>query len=183
MCYINGPIYLSASSKGKIDESTTMNIKVNINFPSYYEGNYDSQKNSLESRLEDLFFHNILVDRYLKTKLEVNIDILEFSIDIMPYAIMATTLALTDASIEQKGVLTSCNVVLVNGEVVVDPTSTEELSADYKLIFGSIVDLQENNLYIQTGRTDEESMKKVGISLNLRLLRLRLKCVRHIKAF
>jgi ribonuclease PH len=163
MCYINGPIYLSASSKGKIDESNSMNIKVNINFPSYYETNFENLKNSLESKLEDLFFHNIITERYLKTKLEINIDIFEFNSDITPYAVMATTLALTSANIEQKGILTACNVITVNNNILIDPTFDEEKLADYKLVFGSIVDLQENNLFLQTGRTDEDSLKKVTI--------------------
>jgi ribonuclease PH len=138
-----------------------MNIKVSVNFPTYYENNYDTIKNNLESKLEDLFFHNILTDRYLKTKLEINIDVFEFNSDITPYAIMATTLALSYANIEQKGILTACNVICKENNIIVDPTNDEESLSEYKLVFGSIVDLQENNLFIQTGRVDEENMKKV----------------------
>jgi ribonuclease PH len=139
-----------------------MNIKVNINFPAYYEENYDNMKNSLETKMEDLFFHNILTERYQKTKLEINIDILEFECEVTHYAIMAATLALTLANIEQKGILTACNLVCSeDGNILVDPTVEEERLVGYKLVFGSIIELQENNLYIQSGRLDDVNHKNV----------------------
>ncbi len=161
LCYINGPIFLSIASKTKSDESNSMNIKVNLNLPLYYECNFDNMKNEIETKLEDLFFHNIIIDRYMKTKLIINIDVYEFGCDILPYAIMAITLALTNANIEQKGIICSANIINVDGNIIVDPTLEEEKSANFKLTFGSIVDLQENNLFIQNGAIDDINLKKV----------------------
>jgi ribonuclease PH len=170
------------ASKSRSDESNSMNVKVNVNFPSYYERNFENEKNTIESKLEDLFLNNILVERYAKTKLIINIDVFEFNCDITPYAIMAISMALTHANIEQKGIICSANIVSIEEKIVVDPTLEEEKYANYKLVFGSNVGLQENNLFLQTGSIDESNLKKVLI-FNIRLLLLLLKCVRLIKPF
>jgi ribonuclease PH len=149
------------ASRSRSDESNSMNIKVNVNFPSYYEHNFENDKNTIESKLEDLFYNNILVERYAKTKIIINIDVFEFNCDITPYSIMAISMALTNANIEQKGIICSANIVSIEDKIIVDPTFEEERIANYKLVFGSNVGLQENNLFLQTGSIDEGNLKKV----------------------
>lgn len=143
-----------------------MNLKVNVNFPTYYTDeninmNHEVYKNSLEMQLEDLFSHNILTEKYARTKLTINIDLFEFSCDILPFALMATTLALNEAAIEQKGILTCSNLALINDQIIVDPTLEEEKNSSFKLVFGSIIDLQETNLFLQNGTTNEDKFKKM----------------------
>jgi ribonuclease PH len=167
MCYIDGPIYLTGMMKSKNEDNVKMNITVKINFPSYYENdtdkisNQNNYKNTLESQLEDLFIHNIITERYSRTKLNINLDIYEFNCDIISYAVMAISFALTAASVEQKGILTCANIITVGDNIIVDPTFKEEKLADFKLVFGCIVDLQENNLFLQNGSIDDNLLKKV----------------------
>jgi ribonuclease PH len=159
---LNGPIYQTQISKTKSDDASKMNVKVNIIIPSYYNNmNHSCNKNTIETQLEDLFSRNIFVEKYARTKLIINVEIFEFSCDILPYATMAITLALNDANIEQKGLITCSNVIYKNDMIIVDPTYEEEKNSEFKLTFGSIIDLQENNLFLQNGYLEEPEFKKV----------------------
>jgi ribonuclease PH len=162
LCSINGPIFLSTISKSKAEDASKMSVSVKVTIPSYYsDKNLSSMKNTLEMQLEDLFTRNIFTEKYARTKLVINVEVFEFSCDITPFAAMAITLALNDANIEQKGLITCANVIYKNSSVIVDPTIEEEQSADLKLTFGCIMDLQENNLFIQNGWIEEMEFKKV----------------------
>lgn len=163
LCYIDGPIYQTGNfNKAKTEDSNKMDVQVKINIPSYYK-NVLNNFNNLEKQLENLFEHNILLDKYARTKLQINIDVYEYSCDILSFCVMAISLALTYANIEQKGIVTCANIITKDGEIIVDPTLKEEESADFKLNFGCIVDLHENNLFLQKGTVDEEILKKVNI--------------------
>jgi len=159
LCSVNGPAYLSSISKSKNDDANKMNINVRLAFPSYLEPVLN--KNSIEMLLEDLFSQNILVDKYPRTKLNIKLDVLEYKCDILPFAVMAISLALVYANIEQKGISTCANIIVKNGEVIVDPTQDEEIGAEFKLTFGSLVDFQENNIFIQNGSVENNSFKIV----------------------
>lgn len=169
LCSVQGPIYLSTVSKNKSDDASKMNLNVKVSIPSYYNGQeIASKKNSLEIQLEELFSKNVFLDKYPRTKLLVNIEVFEFSCEILPYAIMATTLALNDANIEQKGLITCAHIIIKENQLIVDPTNEEERNAEFKLIFGCVSDLQENNLFIQNGWTEEKEFKSaVGTCIKI----------------
>lgn len=165
LCYVNGPIYLTGYARAKNDDGK-MDLEVSVNYPSYYETNslnIKSSKNTLESQISDLFIHNIIIDKYARTKVQIVIDVYEASVDITSFAVMATSLALTLANIEQKGIITCANIVTIGDTIIVDPLLDEEQRADFKFVFGSIVDLQENNLFLQFGFISEDLFKKVKI--------------------
>jgi ribonuclease PH len=159
LCSVNGPVYLSSISKSKTDDANKMNINVSLVFPSYLEP--APNKNSIEMLLEELFSQNILVDKYPRTKLNIKLDVFEYKCDILPFAVMAISLALVYANIEQKGLSTCANMIVKNGEIIVDPTTDEENGAEFKLTFGSLVDFQENNIFIQNGSVENNVFKKV----------------------
>ena len=124
---INGPLYLSTISKSKTDDASKMNLSVKLQIPSYYsDTNLPLNKNSIETRLEDLFTRNIFLEKYARTKLVINVEVFEFSCDILPFAIMGITLALNDANIEQKGLITCANIIYNKEKIIVDPTFEEE---------------------------------------------------------
>jgi ribonuclease PH len=159
LCSINGPIYISTISKAKSDDANKMNVNVNLVFPSYLDSL--PNKNSLEMLLEDLFSQNILVEKYPRTKLNIKVEVFEYNCNILPFAVMAVSLGLAYANIEQKGLSTCSNIIVKNGEIFVDPTTDEENEAEFKLNFGSLVDFQENNIFIQSGNIETNLFKKV----------------------
>lgn len=170
ICAVNGPFYQTNISKNKMEDAGKMNVIVNVLIPSYYNDiPTPCNKNTLESQLEDLFSKNIFVEKYSRTKLVINIEIFEFSCDILPFAVMAISLALNDANIEQKGLITCASVMYRNKTIVADPTFEEQKNADSKITFGCIMDLQENNLYIQNGQIEDEGeyKKVVGTAIKM----------------
>jgi len=169
LCSVNGPIYLTNIPKSKSDDASKMNVEVKLHVPSYYlDQHLPMNRNLIETQLEDLFSRNILVEKYARTKLIINLEIFEISCDILPYAIMGICLALNDANVEQKGIITCSNVVISNGNLLVDPTFEEEKMADFKLIFGCNMDYQENNVFLQKGNLEEAEYKKVlGTSIKI----------------
>lgn len=165
LCSLIGPVYMSSGTK-KGEDMNKMNVKVNINIPSYL--NIGINKNSTELQLESLISQNIIAEKYFKTRIQINLDIYECNCDILPYAVMAVSLALNDANIEQKGIITCTKLVVNEGSIIVDPTISEEKQSELKLTFGCIVDLQENNLFIQQGTVDDDTFKKViGSAINI----------------
>jgi ribonuclease PH len=144
-------------------------LEVNVKFPSYLSKNslvknYVLQKSNIENNIENLFKNIILADRYARNKIIINIEVIEINCDLLPFATLGISLALNEANIEQKGICTSANIIKKNNELIIDPTLEEELSAEFKLNWGCLCDLEENSLFIQKGIADEETLKKVKYS-------------------
>ncbi len=169
LCSVNGPIYLSTLPKGKCDDASKMNVVVKVSIPAYYTHlDISTKKNTLEIQLEELFSRNIFLEKYARTKLLISIEVFEFSCDILPFAIMASTLALNEANIEQKGLVTCASIIFKNNQLMVDPTNEEEQNSEFKLTFGCLSDLQENNLFIQNGCVEEVDFKRaVGTCIKI----------------
>jgi len=153
-----------------------MNLKVNVKFPQYLidttptltEKYLNSQKMNIESVIFNIFSHNIVSEKYSKTSIEINVEIYEFACDPLSYAIMGVSQALSYANIEQKGLITCSNVIVIDEQIIVDPTIEEEKLSNFKLIFGAIMDLQENNIFLQQGFVIEEIFKLVmGCSIKI----------------
>ncbi len=168
-CSINGPIFQTSSYKSKSEDTGRMDVNVNVLIPSYYSDNDNvANKNSLELKLEELFSKNIFTEKYPRTKLFINIEVFEFSCEILPFATMAITVALNDANIEQKGLIACAGLILCGNDIIVDPTYEEEKKADAKITFGCIMDLQENTLLIQSGMIEEDCYKRmIGTAIKM----------------
>ncbi len=150
----------------KNQDLSDMQLSVNVKFPSYLENNplvkkYISDKSSNENYIQNLFLNVILIDRYARNKIVINIDVLEINCDMIPYAILGISLALNEANIEQKGICTATNVIRKDNEMILDPTFEEEANCDFKLLWGCLYDLDENTLYVQKGAIDDENLKNV----------------------
>ena len=166
-CSVDGPIFLTGFSNKKNQDLNTLGIEVNIKFPSYINNSitikYISEKHSLETYIENLFLNVILSERYSRTKIIFNIEVIEINCDLTPYAIMGISLALNESNIEQKGIVTASNIIKKGDQIILDPTLEEENNCDFKLLWGCLLDLEENTLFVQKGSCDEESLKKVLI--------------------
>jgi ribonuclease PH len=150
----------------KNQDLTELQLEVKIKFPFYLESNplikkYISDKNSHENYIENLFRNVILVERYARNKILINIEVLEINCDLIPYAVLGISLALNEANIEQKGICTAANIIRKENELIIDPTFEEEIDSEFKLLWGCLYDLDENTLYIQRGSIDDENLKNV----------------------
>ena len=99
------------------NNSARMQLKVNVNCPTYFTDNMsklevESKKMNIESLLLNLYSQTILTEKYAKTILDINIDVIEYNCDIINFAVMAITLVLNYANIEQKGLISCSNLVI-----------------------------------------------------------------------
>ncbi len=166
LCSVEGPIFLTGMQTRKNQDLSTLQLEVNIKTPSYVLNNplinkYLSEKKRYENHIENLFKNVILIERYGRNKIVINIEVMEINCDLIPYAVMGITLALNEANIEQKGICTASNIIRKNGELVLDPTLEEEDNCDFKLIWGCLLDLEENTIHVQKGTIEDENLKDV----------------------
>lgn len=172
ICSVTGPIFLTGIQSRKNQDLNNLQLEVNIKFPIYLERNslvkkYITEKSNIENNLENLFKNVILIDRYSRTKIVIDIDVLEINCDLVPYATLATSLALNEANIEQKGICTASNIIRKGNDLIIDPTLEEEANSEFKLLWGCLYDLEENNLFIQKGAAEDDILKNVIFSYKI----------------
>ncbi len=104
----------------------------------------------IKETLEDC----ILLDQFAKTLLEIHFYILEDDGSIESSAINCACMALMDASIPMKDMITSCTICSNN---LVDPTKQEEVFSKQKLIISMYPTLQHIAQVTQIGNMDIHS--------------------------
>ena len=166
ICSINGPQYITNA----IIEDYKMNVNVKIKIPEYFKEKINSNIEFMENQIKSILDGHLLLLKYQRTKLDVNLEVFEYNNDFLPYALMAISLCCNYANIEQKGILTSCSI-LVNskGEIITEPSLNEEKEKNsIKFILGYNILLKENVLFIQRGKCSEDILKKVlAISIKI----------------
>ena len=124
----------------------------------------------MENQIKSILDGHLLLLKYQRTKLDIILEVFEYNNDFLPYALMAISLCCNYANIEQKGILTSCSI-LVNskGEIITEPSLNEEKEKNsIKFILGYNILLKENVLFIQRGKCSEDILKKVlAISIKI----------------
>ena len=166
ICSINGPQYITNA----IIEDYKMNVNVKIKIPEYFKEKVNSNIEFMENQIKSILDGHLLLLKYQRTKLDVNLEVFEYNNDFLPYALMAISLCCNYGNIEQKGILTSCSI-LVNskGEIITEPSLNEEKEKNsIKFIVGYNILLKENVLFIQRGKCSEDILKKVlAISIKI----------------
>ena len=147
-----------------------MSVNVKIKIPEYFKEKINSNIEFMENQIKSILDGHLLLLKYQRTKLDVNLEVFEYNNDFLPYALMAISLCCNYANIEQKGILTSCSI-LVNskGEIITEPSLNEEKEKNsIKFILGYNILLKENVLFIQRGKCSEDILKKVlAISIKI----------------
>ena len=166
ICSINGPQYITNA----IIEDYKMNVNVKIKIPEYFKEKINSNIEFMENQIKSILDGHLLLLKYQRTKLDIILEVFEYNNDFLPYALMAISVCCNYANIEQKGILTSCSI-LVNskGEIITEPSLNEEKEKNsIKFILGYNILLKENVLFIQRGKCSEDILKKVlAISIKI----------------
>jgi ribonuclease PH len=166
ICSINGPQYITNA----IIDDFKMSVNVKIKIPEYFKEKVNNNIEFMENQIKSILDGHLLLLKYQRTKLDVNLEVFEYNNDFLPYALMAISLCCNYANIEQKGILTSCSI-LVNskGEIITEPSLNEEKEKNsIKFILGYNILLKENVLFIQRGKCSEDILKKVlAISIKI----------------
>ena len=146
LCYLNGPFF---SVNNQINNNFNVILDVRIKIPSYIENSLVKNTNDYEINIENILKKHILIEKYPRTKIEIYFEIFEFNVNYLPFCLMAASLCLNYAGVEQKGLLTSCNLLMKNNKIE---------CANFLL--GYNIALNENILYIQEGECSEENLKR-----------------------
>ncbi len=166
ICSINGPQYITNA----IIEDYKMNVNVKIKIPEYFKEKVNSNIEFMENQIKSILDGHLLLLKYQRTKLDIILEVFEYNNDFLPYALMAISVCCNYANIEQKGILTSCSILVNNkGEIITEPSLNEEKEKDsIKFIVGYNILLKENVLFIQRGKCSEDILKKVlAISIKI----------------
>lgn len=136
---ISGPKNPS-KSHGKKDESFYFNVRVKFATFSKNGERQRQMKNSkklseFELNLKNIFKSVILVDKYEKSQLDLNIEILQTDGGSeISAAVNAATLALIDAGICMKEYICACTASLTTeGIPLLDVSHLEEISGEYTI--------------------------------------------------
>ena len=169
LCYLNGPFF---SVNNQINNNFNVILDVRIKIPSYIENSLVKNTNDYEINIENILKKHILIEKYPRTKIEIYFEIFEFNVNYLPFCLMAASLCLNYAGVEQKGLLTSCNLLMKNNKIEVNPILNDENNNENNennennkiecanFLLGYNIALNENILYIQEGECSEENLKR-----------------------
>ena len=160
LCYLNGPYY---STNANFTEGK-MSINLKIKIPSYINNPFlrrDIQ--NTENKIKSVLLKHLLLAKYPRTKLDIIIEIYEIKCDFFPYALMATSICCNYAGIEQRGILSSCTLLLNNkNEIIVEPNLEQIYNDEFtKFNIAYNIPLQETISFFQDGSCDDETLKKI----------------------
>ena len=160
LCYLNGPYY---STNMNITESKML-INLKIKSPSYINNPFlERDIQNKESKLKNILQKHLLIAKYPRSKLDIVIEIYEINCDYFPYALIATSICCNYANIEQRGILSSCTLLLNDkNEIIIEPEFDKIYNDKYtKFNMAYNIPLQETISFFQDGYCDDEILKKI----------------------
>ena len=167
LCYLNGPYYSAITNF--TENKLSLNIKIKI--PSYI--NNPQLKRDIqitEDKLKNILLKHLLIEKYPRAQLDIYIEIYEINCDYFPYSLMATSICCNYANIEQRGILSSCTLILdENKNIIYDPDLNQIYNdKNSKFIIAYNIPLQETITFFQDGYCDDETNKKIiATSMNI----------------
>ena len=160
LCYLNGPYY---STNMNITESKML-INLKIKIPSHTNNPFlERDIQNKESKLKNILQKHLLIAKYPRSKLDIVIEIYEINCDYFPYALMATSICCNYANIEQRGILSSCTLLLNDkNEIIIEPEFDKIYDDKYTIFtIAYNISMQETISFFQDGTCNDESLKKI----------------------
>jgi len=160
LCYLNGPYY--STTMNFTENKMSINLKIKI--PLYINNSLLKRDIQItEDKLKDILMKHLLIEKYPRTKLDIIIEIYEINCDYFPYALMATSICCIFANIEQRGILSSCTLILdENKNIITEPELNQIYNDKYtKFTIAYNLPLNETIAFFQDGYCDDEILKKI----------------------
>ena len=160
LCYLNGPYY---STNMNFTENK-MSINLKIKFPSYINNTFLKRDIQItEDKITKILMKHLLVEKFPRTKLDIIIEIYEINCDYFPYALMAASICCNYANIEQRGILSSCTLILDENKNIISEPDLNQIYNDNvtKFTIAYNIPLQETIAFFQDGFCDDETLKKI----------------------
>ncbi len=160
LCYLNGPYY--STNTNITDGKMSINMKIKI--PSYIDSPLLKRDIQItETKIKNILLKHLLITKYPRTKLDIIIEIYEINCDYFPYALMATSICCSYAGIEQRGILSSCTLILDENKNIISEPDLNQIYNDNvtKFTIAYNIPLQETIAFFQDGFCDDETLKKI----------------------
>ena len=160
LCFLNGPYF--SSNMNFTDNKMAINLRIKI--PSYINNSLlkrDIQIN--EDKISKILMKHLLIEKCPRTKLDIIIEIYEINCDYIPYALMATSICCNFANIEQRGILSSCTLILDENKNIIAEPDLNQIYNDKltKFTITYNIPLQETIAFFQDRYCEDEIIKKV----------------------
>ena len=160
LCYLNGPYYSAITNF--TENKLSLNIKIKI--PSYI--NNPQLKRDIqitEDKLKNILLKHLLIEKYPRAQLDIYLEIYEINCDYFPYSLMATSICCNYANIEQRGILSSCTLILDENKNIISEPDLNQIYNDNvtKFTIAYNIPLQETIAFFQDGFCDDETLKKI----------------------
>ena len=160
LCYLNGPYY--STTMNFTENKMAINLKIKI--PLYINNSLLKRDVQItEDKLKNILMKHLLIEKYPRTKLDIIIEIYEINCDYFPYALMATSICCNFANIEQRGILSSCTLILdENKNIISEPELNQIYNDKYtKFTIAYNLPLNETIAFFQDGYCDDEILKRI----------------------
>ena len=160
LCYLNGPYY--STTMNFTENKMSINLKIKI--PLYINNSLLKRDIQItEDKLKDILMKHLLIEKYPRTKLDIIIEIYEINCDYIPYALMATSICCNFANIEQRGILSSCTLILDENKNIIAEPDLNQIYNDKltKFTITYNIPLQETIAFFQDRYCEDEILKKV----------------------
>ena len=160
ICYLNGPYY--STNINVMDNKMAINLKIKI--PSYINNSLLKRDILItEDKINNILMKHLLIDKYPRTKLDIIFEIYEVNCDYLPYALMAASICCNYVNIEQRGILSSCTLILDENKNILTEPELNQIYNDKatKFTIAYNIPLQETIDFFQDGFCDNELLKKI----------------------
>ena len=160
LCYLNGPYY--STTMNFTENKMAINIKIKI--PLYINNSLLKRDIQItEDKLKNILMKHLLIEKNPRTKLDIVIEIYEINCDYFPYALMATSICCNFANIEQRGILSSCTLILDENKTIISEPELNQIYNDKytKFTIAYNLPLNETIAFFQDGYCDDQILKQI----------------------
>ena len=158
LCILNGPYF--STNMNFTDNKMAINLRIKI--PSYINNSLLKRDILItEDKMNNILMKHLLIDKYPRTKLDIIFEIYEVNCDYLPYALMAASICCNYANIEQRGILSSCTLIVdENKNILTEPDLNQIYNNKAtKFTIAYNIPLQETIDFFQDGFCDNELLK------------------------
>ena len=160
LCILNGPYF--STNMNFTDNKMAINLRIKI--PSYINNELLKKDIQIyEEKITKILMKHLLIDKFPRSKLDIIIEIYEINCDYVPYALMAISICCNYANIEQRGILSSCTLILdENKNIIAEPELNQIYNDKFtKFTIAYNIPLQETIAFFQDGFCEDEILKKI----------------------
>jgi len=151
------------TSKMEFSERGKLNCEFkHMSFACEKRRNYqqDKEEKEFSTLMDQALEVSVMLDKYPKSVVDIFVTIIQADGSVLSSAITCASMALADAGVEMFDLVASCTVATVSGQVVLDPTSAEEVQQTSSITIAYMPSLNEVTQLVQSGVLEHSNAKE-----------------------